>query len=60
MSCVRLDVTGQGEVRPYRKKSADHIDGAVAAVMGFRLAHEATAAAPPRESVYKRRGLLVL
>ncbi len=53
---VRLDVDQYKNVRPVKKKSADHIDGAVAMLMAFALADAAAAAPPPKASVYETRG----
>lgn len=54
---VRLDVDQFENVRPVRSKSADHIDGAVAAIMAFSLAFKATAEVKPVKSVYESRGI---
>lgn len=57
---VRLDRDGFGNVRPIRKKSADHIDGAIALLMAFALADQLASAPPPKPSVYETRGFTTL
>lgn len=57
---VRLDQDQYKNVRPVKKKSADHIDGAIALLMPFALADQAAAAPPPKPSVYERRGFTTL
>lgn len=46
VNSVRLLTDSNGRSRPLRRKSADKIDGAVAAVMAFALAYKATAPDP--------------
>ncbi|QEL18538.1 terminase large subunit [Limnoglobus roseus] len=48
INAVRLDVNKYDEGRPYRKKSADHIDGAVSLLMAYSQAVQA--AAVPEQS----------
>jgi phage terminase large subunit-like protein len=47
VNSVRLDTDTHGNCRPARSRSADHIDGAVAALMAFALALKAAAEPPP-------------
>lgn len=57
---VRLDEDRYKNVRPVKRKSADHIDGAVAILMPFALADQAAAAPPAKPSIYERRGFATL
>jgi phage terminase large subunit-like protein len=49
VNSVRLDVNKYDEGRPYRKKSSDHIDGAVSLLMAYSLAVQ-TAVQPQSSS----------
>ncbi|MDY3558114.1 terminase large subunit [Gemmata sp. JC673] len=60
VNSVRLDQDQYKNVRPVKKKSVDHIDGAVALLMPFALADAAAAAPPPKPSVYEGRGFRTL
>ncbi len=57
---VRLATDDRENVRPCRGKSVDKIDGAVASLMAFAMANQASAAPPPPPSVYEKRGILFL
>lgn len=60
VNSVRLDEDRYKNVRPVKKKSVDHIDGAIALLMPFALADTAAAAPPPKPSVYEKRGFATL
>lgn len=57
---VRTETDSYGNVRPHRERSKDHIDGAVAAIMAFGQAMQATAQQSVRKSVYDDRGVFSL
>jgi phage terminase large subunit-like protein len=57
---VRLETDDRGNCRPSRKKSVDHIDGAVSMLMPFAIALQASADVKATKSVYEDRGILVL
>ena len=57
---VRLDEDKYRNVRPVKRKSVDHIDGAIALLMPFALADQAANTPPPKPSVYEKRGFSTL
>ncbi|MEO8082679.1 MAG: terminase large subunit [Ardenticatenales bacterium] len=57
VNSVRLGFDAMGNCRPVRVKSVDHIDGAIAMLMPYRLAAAALAIPPAKVSVYESRGI---
>jgi phage terminase large subunit-like protein len=60
LSNTRLDYDAYGNCKPSRDKSTDKIDAAIATLMGFGRAVEATAIATAKKSIYDSAGLTVL
>lgn len=60
INSVRLGEDGYKNIRPVKKKSVDHIDGAIALLMPFALADQEAAAPPKPPSVYESRGFSTL
>lgn len=57
-SHVAVEQDAAGNVKPSKKRSAEKIDGIVALVMA--LGRALVAAVPPEQSVYERRGVMIL